>query len=436
MTKILIRGTVLGLIAGGLTACASTPDYPIAKQTPPAAPARPPTTRIAPPPAAVPPATEAPSAVAGAPSAETMTRAAPAPAAVSAQTLAPLPPVGESAPVPRAPEPARPAYNAPRAAEPPHPKPEPVRLLATGKVAEANGMFRDYRVVKGDHLDLIARDLGVSRASLIAANHLTKPDSLKPGQHLKAPISKVYVAEAGDSIDAVARRFDVSAADLADLNVLPQNHRLRPGEQLALPEAYHDRGPVPAPPPRTYVASHVWPPKGYTPPAWARGPVVGRADSGSSQAYPSISGPATPSLNDAQITAAGRGRFVWPVRGQIIETFGVKDVGRRNDGIDVRAQEGASVHAAADGDVVYAGDQVPGFGNLVLVKHADGWVTAYAHLGKVSVKMRETVTKDQEIGQVGQSGGVSEPQLHFEVRYAPTPIEKAKPVDPLLVLPQ
>jgi murein DD-endopeptidase MepM/ murein hydrolase activator NlpD len=435
MTNTLIRGAVLWLVAGGLTACASTPGYPIAAGGPSAPPARPSTT-----PTPAPTTAPAPRAdVARPPSADTTTQAAPAPASVSAQPLAPLPPTSEIAPAPRAPEPERPAYHSPTPAEPPRPKPEPVRLVATGKVVEAKGMFRDYTVAKGDHLDLIVRDLGVSRASLIAANHLTKPDSLKPGQHLKAPISKVYVAEAGDSIEAVARRFEISASDLADLNVLPQNHKVRPGEQLALPENYHDRGPVPAPafapPSRTYVAGRVWPPKGYTPPAWARGPLVG-VGNGSGQAYPSISGPPAPSLNDAQITAAGRGRFVWPVRGVIMETFGVKDVGRRNDGIDVRAPEGSSVHAAADGDVVYAGDQVPGFGNLVLVKHADGWVTAYAHLSKVGVKMRERVTRDQEIGQVGQSGGVSEPQLHFEVRYAPNPMEKAKPIDPLLVLPQ
>ena len=296
-------------------------------------------------------------------------------------------------------------------------------------------MFRDYKVVKGDHLDLIARDLGVSRATLIAANHLAKPDSLKPGQHLKAPISKVYVAQPGDTLDAVAQRFEISAADLADLNVLPEDHRLRSGEQLALPEVFHDRGPVPAPPPRTYVAGHVWPPKGYTPPPWARGPVVGQTDT-AGQAYPSVTSPSAPSLSDAQIMAAGRGRFVWPVRGEIMETFGVKDVGRRNDGVDVRAPEGTTVHAAADGDVVYAGDQVPGFGDLVLVKHTDGWVTAYAHLGKISVQMRQEVLQDQEIGEVGATGGVTEPQLHFEIRYAPSPIQKAKPIDPQLVLPK
>ena len=79
---------------------------------------------------------------------------------------------------------------------------------------------------------------------------------------------------------------------------------------------------------------------------------------------------------------------------------------------------------------------MPGFGNLVLIKHADGWVTAYGHLSRIEVRMQQKVAQGQSIGQAGTTGGVSEPQLHFEVRYAPTPQERARPVDPALVLPR
>jgi murein DD-endopeptidase MepM/ murein hydrolase activator NlpD len=132
----------------------------------------------------------------------------------------------------------------------------------------------------------------------------------------------------------------------------------------------------------------------------------------------------------------GRGVFAWPVRGDLIAGFGARGTGQRNDGIDIRAPAGEAVRAAASGDVVYAGDQVPGFGNLVLIKHADGWVTAYGHLARVEVRMQQKVTQGQQIGEVGTSGGVTEPQLHFEVRYAPNPQERARPVDPQLVLPK
>jgi murein DD-endopeptidase MepM/ murein hydrolase activator NlpD len=86
--------------------------------------------------------------------------------------------------------------------------------------------------------------------------------------------------------------------------------------------------------------------------------------------------------------------------------------------------------------VVYAGNQVPGFGNLVLVKHENGWVTAYAHLSNIDVKMRQQIAPGQVLGQVGQTGTVDRPQLHFEVRYAASPTERARPVDPMLVLPR
>jgi murein DD-endopeptidase MepM/ murein hydrolase activator NlpD len=145
---------------------------------------------------------------------------------------------------------------------------------------------------------------------------------------------------------------------------------------------------------------------------------------------------AAASASDTQISQLGRGRFVWPLPGEIISDFGPKAAGQRNDGVNIRATNGDIVRAAAAGDVVYAGDQVPGFGNLVLIKHPDGWVTAYGHLNRVDVKMQQKVTQGQQIGLAGATGGMPEPQLHFEIRYAPNPQERARPIDPKLVLPR
>jgi len=140
-------------------------------------------------------------------------------------------------------------------------------------------------------------------------------------------------------------------------------------------------------------------------------------------------------LTPSEIAAAGRGRFVWPLKGSVLAPFGDRGPGQHNDGVDIAAQSGDSVRAAAAGEVVYAGSSIPGFGNLVLVKHAGGWVTAYAHLNRIEVRMKDSVAQGDEIGQVGQTGAVDRPLLHFEVRYAPQPTEKARPVDPALVLP-
>jgi murein DD-endopeptidase MepM/ murein hydrolase activator NlpD len=143
----------------------------------------------------------------------------------------------------------------------------------------------------------------------------------------------------------------------------------------------------------------------------------------------------TGGASNAEVAAAGQGRFVWPLRGAILEPFGDKGPGQRNDGLDIVAEPGESVHAAASGEVVYAGSSIPGFGNLILVKHPGGWVTAYAHLDRIEVRMRDSVTQGQEIGLAGQTGAVDRPQLHFEIRYAPQADQKARPIDPTLVLP-
>jgi murein DD-endopeptidase MepM/ murein hydrolase activator NlpD len=143
--------------------------------------------------------------------------------------------------------------------------------------------------------------------------------------------------------------------------------------------------------------------------------------------------PTSPALTPAE---AGRGRFVWPVRGEVISSFGPKGPGQSKDGLNIAAREGDPVLAAASGEVVYAGDQVAPFGKLVLIKHDGGWVTAYAHLSEISVKMKDRVSQSGVIGKAGRTGAVPTPQLYFEVRYAPSAKDKARPVDPMPLLPQ
>jgi murein DD-endopeptidase MepM/ murein hydrolase activator NlpD len=134
---------------------------------------------------------------------------------------------------------------------------------------------------------------------------------------------------------------------------------------------------------------------------------------------------------------AGRGLFVWPLRGDLISGFGPKGMGQRSDGVNITAAEGDPVRAAASGTVVYAGDQVKGgFGKLVLIEHENRWFTAYAHLSDITVRMKDRVAQNQQIGRAGRTGAVGSPQLYFEVRHAPTPTERARPLDPLPLMPQ
>ena len=363
---------------------------------------------------------------------------------------------------------ATPPYTPPRAAQPAPPPvvDEPavtVRMRVTGKVVDTAGKPKVYTVKKGDNLDAIARSLDTTRKDLADDNNLKPPYALQPGQVLKGPATKAkaYVAGQGDTMALIARRFGVTQKALADANGLRVGAAIKAGRQVILPAGYRDRGPIreevaaprPAPPPPPYTPP---PPTSapYTPPATTPAPAYptpvrpappppppSPSRPSTPAPAPSTPAPSTPAPTsgtptDAQISSFGRGRFVWPVRGDIVSDYGPKGTGQRNDGVNIRSPQGETVRAAAAGDVVYAGDQVPGFGNLVLIKHSDGWVTAYGHLARVDVKMQQKVVQGQQVGQVGSTGGVSEPQLHFEVRYAPTPQERARPIDPKLVLPK
>ena len=113
---------------------------------------------------------------------------------------------------------------------------------------------------------------------------------------------------------------------------------------------------------------------------------------------------------------ASGGRFLWPVHGKIVSGYGPKEGGLFNDGINIAVKEGTPVVAADDGVVVYAGNEIRGFGNLVLIKHANGWMTAYAHNAEFLVRRGEEVRRGQAIAKAGASGTVSSPQLHFEIR--------------------
>ncbi|HEY2033019.1 MAG TPA: M23 family metallopeptidase [Rhizomicrobium sp.] len=120
--------------------------------------------------------------------------------------------------------------------------------------------------------------------------------------------------------------------------------------------------------------------------------------------------------------------FVVPVSGKIIAGFGSTASGERNDGINIAAPAGTPIHAAADGVVTYAGNELKGYGNLILIKHGDVYVTAYAHTNSIGVARGQRVAKGDVIGTVGQTGDVTQPQLHFEIR------RNMKPIDPRAVL--
>ncbi len=431
MTHILTR-TALVLLAGSVLAACSTyqsegvepvrPNFPVrqgpdAQETPPPSQAAPMPGDQTPPPSAQP---------------------------TSPVESRPLDPLPSAQP--------RPSDSYPPPPPPPAQEYETVtRTSATGQVVDADGPPQTYTVVAGDSLYGIARKLETSVTQLAQDNNLSAPNYvIQPGQTLKGPSSttKAYVVTSGDTLYAIARRFNVPAQGIADANSMQIADVIRPGQRLLLPAGFRDAGPITS---TVRVPVTRSAPAASTPPAATRptpAPAAPRPAAPTPAPAPTTPRPAAPAPTappivpstrtpaDTQISQLGRGRFVWPLRGDILSTFGPKGTGQRNDGVNIRARSGEAVRASAAGDVVYAGDQVPGFGNLVLIKHADGWVTAYGHLARIDVKMQDKITQGQQIGQAGATGEVGEPQLHFEVRFAPTPQDRARPIDPMLVLPQ
>ena len=316
-----------------------------------------------------------------------------------------------------------------------------------------------YTVGQGDTLSGVSRRFGVSVDALRDENDLKKNAALKPGQKLRLPsgfkdkgpaVTTTRVLVEPPVQQAAAPPPVVRPPPPATTQAPPP-----PQQQAAAPAAPPVQRPTPAPTPVQPAAPRPQAqlpvtPRPYAPPPTAQTtqrPYTPPPAQSTPRPYtppPSASNPSTitgapvasPPPSDTMISTMGRGRFVWPIRGELLSGFGPKGAGQRNDGVNIRGAAGEPVRAAAAGDVVYAGDQVPGFGNLVLIKHADGWVTAYGHLARVEVRMQQKVTQGQQIGLVGTSGGVTEPQLHFEVRYAPTAQERARPINPDLVLPR
>jgi murein DD-endopeptidase MepM/ murein hydrolase activator NlpD len=236
-----------------------------------------------------------------------------------------------------------------------------------------------------------------------------------------------HVVAAGENLSSIAHRYHKPRHAIAKANNLAPDAKLRVGQRLVIPgmKPLAAAGPVKPIP----VAQHERPaePKTAAPAA----PPNQKFATNEPSATARLTTPTEPSIDAASgagEAAPGSPSFRWPLRGRIISGFGSHPNGQ-NDGIDLSVPEGTSVKAADDGVVAYAGNELKGYGNLVLVRHQNGYVTAYAHASELMVKRGDQVKRGQIIARSGQTGNVSAPQLHFEIR-------KGKvPVDPVQFLP-
>jgi murein DD-endopeptidase MepM/ murein hydrolase activator NlpD len=230
----------------------------------------------------------------------------------------------------------------------------------------------------------------------------------------------VHFVNRGDTLLSIAHHNHVPVAELAKANGLDPQAKLKIGSKLTVPGAKTAAG-VPAAQPVAVAAGQ---PAASAPPATKMAAATGAPQQSArlAQATTKVEETSAEAPKAAEATGA-LPTFRWPVRGKVITSYGAKTNGKANDGINLAVPEGTPVKAAEDGVVAYSGNELKGYGNLVLVRHANGYVTAYAHASELLVKRGDTIKRGQIIAKSGQSGEVGSPQLHFEIRKGSTPVD-------------
>ena len=300
----------------------------------------------------------------------------------------------------------------------------------------------------GQTLDMIAHDHGVPVSALMEANNISSPAAVYPGEHLVIPRYRssaaaatvpetriastapalggqprfaltapagTHVVAPGETLNSIARLYGKPVIVIAKANNLPLDTRVKVGDRLIIPEMREAARPAAAAP------------RAEVPATQPTGSLASTDSPSAARIAEPVAPP--PAVQDPVKSAEPVGSlptFRWPVRGRIIAAFGPKPNGLQNDGINLAVPEGTPIKAADDGVVAYAGSELKGYGNLVLVRHANGFVTAYAHASDILVKRGDTVKRGEVIAHSGQTGNVTSPQLHFEIRKGSTPVDPAQ----------
>src|SRR5450631_1013271 len=288
-------------------------------------------------------------------------------------------------------------------------------------------------VISGETVESIARKYGVPASAISETNGFREGAVLRPGQrvvipryvtasatHAPAPQSSaapratenVHIVEPGESMLGIARKHGVTITALARANNIQPYAKISIGDRLTIPGGRHVAE-------RQASAPQVAQPRTVPVEKVASAPAQ-------SARVATPEHQTTESVTQTAEAAGGMPSFRWPVKGRIITAFGPRPNGVPNDGINLAVPEGTPVKAADDGVVAYAGNELKGYGNLILIRHANGFVSAYANASELLVKRGDTIKRGQVIAHAGQTGNVTSPQLHFEIRKGSTPVDPTK----------
>jgi len=224
---------------------------------------------------------------------------------------------------------------------------------------------------------------------------------------------KEITVEKGDTLYSLSRQYQIPVNDLAVMNKLSNPFTLTVGQKLKVPKLDNVQ---------VRSSKEIQQIKASTPTKKAAEktakitPTTNNKTTKTTKTTQNTKISSDPKKQLPKISARSASKFSWPVRGKILSQYGAKNKGLFNDGINIGAAQGTAVKAAENGVVAYAGNEVKGMGNLIIVQHSDGWMTVYAHLDSMSVRRGNKVNVGQQIGKVGKTGKVDKPQLHFEIR--------------------
>ena len=287
-------------------------------------------------------------------------------------------------------------------------------------------------VAYGETVDSIARKHGVPVSALMQTNGIREPGQIRPGQRLVSPRyvstspksaptyaaqpkagGSVHVVKSGETLMSISRGTGVSVAALAKTNRIESTKKLSIGDRLTIPQGGHQ-----------VASAHPAAAPKIAEPRTAEKKIKVASAAPVQTAHVAKEEPrTTETVVKAAEPSGAMPSFRWPVRGRVIAGFGSKPNGAQNDGINLAVPEGTPIKAADDGVVAYAGNELKGYGNLVLIRHSNGYVSAYAHASELLVKRGDTIRRGQVIAHAGQTGNVTSPQLHFEIRKGSTPVD-------------